>query len=181
MPLLLMTVTIAMQVVTVVVTKHKKHTRHLPKLALMASLVTLQAQAALVSPDQEEWLWRDLPVIQNNQNNGQAAQNPSPAHESSGGGMGNVLLGYGLGYLAGHSSGSNNSANHRDTTPTRPSSSQNPAKPNPDTSHWYSAKPNQGSSRDNSGSSSGTSKGYSSGGFGASASKGGSSSGSSGG
>jgi hypothetical protein len=148
--------------------------RQLPKLVLMASLVTLQAQAALVSPNQEEWLWKDLPVIQNNQPSAQ-----EQAHENNGSGssIAHTLMNYGMGYLAGRSSGNHNSGNNN----TGNNSANNytpPSKPNPDTSHWYS---NNSKNTSPVGSSPSANKGYSLGGFGASASKGGYSSGSSGG
>ncbi len=157
----------------VAVIKQKK----LPKLVLMASLVTLQAQAALVSPNQEEWLWKDLPVIQNNQ---PLAQEQTPEHGSGNAGSGSsiahTLMNYGMGYLAGRSSGNHNSGNNN-TGSNSANNDTPPSKPNPDTSHWYSnsskTKSPLGTSKSN--------KGYSSGGFGASASKGGYSSGSSGG
>lgn len=161
--MILMTVT---QVVTVAVIKQR---RQLPKLALMVSLVTLQAQAGLVSPDQEEWLWRDVPVIHHDASSGQA-QSHEREHESSGSGVGSALMWYWLGHMSGSSGGGGNAGGNN----YAPSSQ--PARPNPNTSHWYS-----NGSGGNSSSDSGASKGYSSGGFGSSASRSGYSAGSSGG
>lgn len=145
----------------------KKRKSQLPRLALMASLVAFEAQAGVVSKDQLDWQWRETPVkeqLQNEGNQGQATTND---------GNSNALMWYMLGNMMGSSNSGSSGSNFSNQKSA-------PAKPNPDTSHWNNSssgsskepnKPSSSNSSNNSGSSN-SNKGYSTGGMGSGKSNG---------
>lgn len=133
----------------------RKKRSHLPKLALMSSLYMFQAQAGVVNPDQQDWMWKDVPVKQDQQN-----QSAGPSHSE--GGSSNALMWYMLGNMMGSNNGSSGS-----NFSSSGSSKQAPARPNPDTSHWNNnSNKSSSSGSGNSSSSSNSNKGYSTGGMG---------------
>lgn len=62
-----------------------KMRKKMPVLAMMAALAAADAQAGAVNPEQEEWLWKDLPIIEKQEHSESQAMVPAtPAHYGGG-------------------------------------------------------------------------------------------------
>lgn len=148
----------------------KKRSAQLPKLALMATLVTCQAQAALVNPNQEEWLWRDVTPV-NLANSANQTTEPASSHHSDGDGN-NAMFWYWLGHTIGNSgSGGNYNTPSSPTSPSSYSSNRPAPAIGSNVSGYHS-----GSSHPNNQTTSPPSKGYSTGGMGSTGGRSGASS-----
>jgi hypothetical protein len=172
----------------------RKRSSKLPTLVLMSSLYAFHAQAGVVAPDQQDWMWksvpteqqlRDMPLEQTSTSavtgvttatQNQAQPTTTVVHEHDSGS--NALMWYMIGHAMG---GGNNSGSAYQGSNYAPSGGNNyrqpsqpqsaPSKPNPDTSHWYSGGSSSGgNSNTNNSSSSSANKGYSTGGMGATSS-----------